>query len=161
MVERALNEGMEVWAAVRRNSSRKYLTDERIRFIELFLGLSGELTRELTAHAETEGTFDYVIHAAGATKCRKPADFFAVNAEGTVRLALKIIDTGDQRQQGRFVVICAPRVFGPACETKRRPIHESDPKVPDTAYGRSKLEAESRLAEIPGLNYVVLRPTGV
>ena len=28
-------------------------------------------------------------------------------------------------------------------------------------YGRSKLEAESRLAEIPGLNYVVLRPTGV
>lgn len=161
MVERALNEGMEVWAAVRRNSSRKFLTDERIRFIELNLGHTEELTRQLTAHAETEGTFDYVIHAAGATKCRKPADFFAVNAEGTVRLAQCLIDTGALCEQGRFVFISSLSVYGPACETKRRPIHESDPKVPDTAYGRSKLEAESRLAEIPGLNYVVLRPTGV
>lgn len=161
MVQRALNEGMEVWAAVRPSSSRKYLTDERIRFIELNLGNTEELTRQLTAHAEQQGTFDYVIHAAGATKCRKPDDFFAVNTDGTTRLAQCLIDTGALREQGRFVFVSSLSVYGPACETKRRSIRETDPKVPDTAYGRSKLKAESLLAEIHGLNYIILRPTGV
>ena len=38
LVERALEEGREVWAAVRRTSSRRFLSDPRIRFIELDLG---------------------------------------------------------------------------------------------------------------------------
>lgn len=33
--------------------------------------------------------------------------------------------------------------------------------MPNTAYGASKLQAESLLADVKGLNYVVLRPTGV
>lgn len=35
IVEEALRLGMETWAAVRSTSSRKYLTDSRIHFIEL------------------------------------------------------------------------------------------------------------------------------
>ena len=38
LVEHALEEGRAVWAAVRRTSSRRYLSDPRIRFIELDLG---------------------------------------------------------------------------------------------------------------------------
>ena len=38
IVERALALGATVWAAVRRTSSRRYLQDARIRFIELELG---------------------------------------------------------------------------------------------------------------------------
>ena len=38
---------------------------------------------------------------------------------------------------------------------------ENDTPLPNTAYGRSKLQAERYLADVPGLNYVVLRPTGV
>ena len=35
IVAEALNRGYETWAAVRKSTSRKYLTDERINFIEL------------------------------------------------------------------------------------------------------------------------------
>ena len=37
IVEEALARGMDVWAAVRPTSSRKYLADPRINFIELDL----------------------------------------------------------------------------------------------------------------------------
>ena len=64
IVSEALRRGMEVWAAVRRTSSRKYLTDPRINFIELNLDSREEMVGQLRGLS-----FDYVVHAAGATKC--------------------------------------------------------------------------------------------
>lgn len=60
IVEEALRRGMDVWAAVRKTSSRKYLTDPRINFIELDLGSQSRLVEQLTGLC-----FDYVVHAAG------------------------------------------------------------------------------------------------
>ena len=40
-------------------------------------------------------------------------------------------------------------------------ITDSDTPQPNTAYGKSKWEAEQSLADIAGLDYVILRPTGV
>ena len=71
IVEEALRRDMEVWAAVRKSSSRKYLTDERINFIELNLSSEDDLRQQLAGHE-----FDYVVHAAGATKCLHKSDFF-------------------------------------------------------------------------------------
>ena len=95
MVERALAEGMEVWAAVRPTSSRRYLTDDRIHFIELDLSDELHLQHQLEDHLKEVGgrPFDYVIHAAGATKCRRAEDFFTINAEGTACLALTLLGT--------------------------------------------------------------------
>lgn len=162
MVERALALGMETWAAVRSTSSRKYLTDKRIHFINLNLGNEKELYTQLKEHLDTEGRpFDYVIHAAGATKCRRVEDFFSINAEGTERLALSLRLTEALKADGRFVFISSLSVMGPAHEKDNQPITEHDLPVPNTAYGASKLQAESLLADVKGLNYVVLRPTGV
>lgn len=162
MVERALALGMETWAAVRTTSSRKYLTDKRIHFINLNLGNEKELYTQLKEHLDTEGrSFDYVIHAAGATKCRRAEDFFSINAEGTERLALSLRLTEALNVDGRFVFISSLSVMGPAHEKDNQPITEHDLPVPNTAYGASKLQAESLLADVKGLNYVVLRPTGV
>ncbi len=162
MVERALALGMETWAAVRPTSSRKYLTDKRIHFINLNLGNEKELYTQLKEHLDTEGRpFDYVIHAAGATKCRRAEDFFSINAEGTERLALSLRLTEALKADGRFVFISSLSVMGPAHEKDNQPITEHDLPVPNTAYGASKLQAESLLADVKGLNYVVLRPTGV
>lgn len=162
MVERALALGMETWAAVRPTSSRKYLTDKRIHFINLNLGNEKELYTQLKEHFDTEGRpFDYVIHAAGATKCRRAEDFFSINAEGTERLALSLRLTEALKADGRFVFISSLSVMGPAHEKDNQPIAEHDLPVPNTAYGASKLQAESLLADVKGLNYVVLRPTGV
>ena len=161
LVERGLEAGMNVWAALRATSSRKYLTDGRTQFIELDLGHDERLREQLKAHAEQHGPFDYVIHAAGATKCRRPEDFQKTNAEGTLRLALSLLETGALRPEGRFVFLSSLSVCGPVHEIDFEPITENDTPLPNTAYGRSKLQAERYLADVPGLNYVVLRPTGV
>lgn len=161
MVERALADGFEVWAAVRATSSRKYLQDERIRFIELHLGSDDQLRRDLEAHVAGHGPFHHVIHAAGATKCRNAADFFTVNTEGTLRLALTLLETEALVADGRFVFISSLSVCGPVHDIDYQPISLADNPVPNTAYGCSKLAAENGLREIPNLNYVVLRPTGV
>lgn len=175
LVEHALAEGFDTWAAMRRTSSRQYLTDPRTQFIELDLGNDARLQDQLRQHVAEHGAFDCVIHAAGATKAPSEAAFRKVNAEGTERLARLLLQTGALVPQGRFVFVSSLSVMGAALEAplrdaegrplqgpaRYRPVSADDEPRPNTAYGRSKLEAERRLAGIEGLNYVVLRPTGV
>lgn len=167
IVEHALAEGAETWAAVRKSSSRKYLKDSRIHFIELDLGNVALLSEQLKAFQAAEEKWDYIVHAAGATKSRNEAGFFATNCDGTQHLAATLMELGMVPE--RFVFISSLSVFGPAREERTgnelgsfySPILPTDTPCPDTAYGRSKLAAEAKLKEIPGLPYVVLRPTGV
>ncbi len=163
LVERALNEEYETWAAVRPSSSRRYLSDERIRFIELNLGNKAALCQQLEKHMQDNGGqgFDYVIHAAGATKCLHADDFYRINALGTQHLAQALLETGALKAGGRFVFLSSLSVMGAYHEKSYRPATENDFPIPNTAYGESKFQAESYLAQIEGLNYVVLRPTGV
>lgn len=168
IVERALAEGAEVWAAMRPTSSRRYLRDSRIHFIELDLNHADRLQQQLQAFLQQNGKeWDYVVHAAGATKCRHAADFFTTNTQGTENLAKALLTL--RMKPLKFVFISSLSVYGPARETAvgREPGHcyaeirETDTPCPDTAYGRSKLEAERRLAALTELPCVTLRPTGV
>ena len=83
LVEKALELGFDTWAVLRKTSSKEYLTDPRIHFIELDLGNDAVLTQQLSEHAAEHGAFDYVIHAAGATKAPNEAAFRRTNTEGT------------------------------------------------------------------------------
>lgn len=155
IVEEALKRGFETWAAVRKSSSRKYLNDSRIHFIELDLGNLDKLEKQLSGQQ-----FDYVVHAAGVTKCLHSNDFFKVNTEGTANLALAL-----RRQNTglrRFVYLSSLSVMGPVREQEpHTEITAADEACPDTAYGKSKLESEQRLEAIKGFPFIVLRPTGV
>ncbi len=163
LVERALNEEYETWAAVRPSSSRRYLGDERIHFIELDYSDRLVLCQQLEKHLQENGGqgFDYVIHAAGATKCLHADDFFRINAEGTQNFALALLSTKALKDGGRFVFISSLSIMGAIHEKTYRPATENDFPIPNTAYGESKFQAESYLSQIEGLNFVVLRPTGV
>lgn len=155
LCETALAAGHEVWAAVRPTSPRRYLQDSRLKFIELDLEHTERLGRQLEGH-----TWDATIHAAGLTKARRPEDFARVNTQGTLRLAAALHATG--ALCGRFVFVSSLSAAGAVRETEpHTDILESDTPAPLTAYGRSKLEAERGLKEIDGLDYVILRPTGV
>lgn len=145
VVEAALAEGAEVWAAVRQSSSRQWLKDPRIRFIELRLDDPDALRRALEG---TDG-FDGVVHCAGVTKVAHTEDFHRINCEGTRLLAETLVQTGTLR--GRFVFLSSLSVMGEA----------KDVPSPNSAYGRSKLAAERALAAVDGLDCIVLRPTGV
>ena len=156
IVEEALRQGMETWAAVRPSSSRKYLQDERIHFINLNLSSKEELISQLDGHE-----FDYVVHAAGATKCLHVDDFYRVNTEGTKNLADAIIAL--KMPIKRFVFISSLSIFGAIREKQPyQEITEHDTPKPNTAYGKSKLKAERYLDSLGiGFPYIILRPTGV
>lgn len=79
IVEEALKRGFDVWAGIRSSSSREYLQDSRIHFLELDFAYSDVLCAQLSAHKEANGEFDYIIHCAGATKCVDKNDFDRVN----------------------------------------------------------------------------------
>ena len=162
IVEEALRQGFETWAAVRKSSSRAFLQDERIHFIELNLSSEEELTEHLSTHQ-----FDYVVHAAGVTKCLHKEDFFRINMEGTKNLVNALVNL--QMPLTRFVFVSSLSIFGAIHEQQPyEPICESDTPQPNTAYGKSKLAAEDFLkasssrGRVEGaFPYVILRPTGV
>lgn len=170
IVEEALGRGLEVWAAVRQSSSRRYLTDPRIHFIELDLDSADDMERALGEH-----DFDYVVHAAGVTKCLDTSDFHRVNTLGTVNLVTALRRSGIRLR--KFVYISSLSSYGPVCEEQPcREIRHDDPQRPDTAYGRSKMESERSLDALLGgdgaaatagdaatapFPYVILCPTGV
>lgn len=155
IVEEALQQGYDVWAAVRRSSSREFLQDERIHFIELNLSSQQQLEEQLRSV-----TFDYVVHAAGATKCLHADDFFRINTEGTKNLVRALLAVGMPLK--RFVFISSLSIMGAIREQQPyQEIRDTDTPQPNTAYGRSKLEAERFLDGLCGFPYVILRPTGV
>ena len=164
IVEEALRRGFETWAAVRKSSSKAFLQDERIHLIELNLSSEEQLKEQLKDHQ-----FDYVVHAAGVTKCLHKDDFFRINTEGTKHLVRALMAT--QHNLQRFVYISSLSIMGAIREEQPyQEIRESDEAKPNTAYGRSKLEAEQWLSQLPRslegdggrlFPYVILRPTGV
>ena len=154
IVEEALRRGMDTWAAVRKSSSRSFLQDGRIHVIELNLSSEEQLTAQLKNHQ-----FDYVVHAAGVTKCLHREDFFRVNTEGTQHLVRALQST--QHALQRFVYISSLSIMGAIREQQPyQEIREDDKPQPNTAYGLSKLAAEQWLSE-QRIPYVILRPTGV
>ena len=154
IVEEALRRGFETWAAVRGSSSRQFLTDERIHFVELNLSSEEALRSQLQGHQ-----FDYVVHAAGVTKCLDKRDFYRINTEGTQHLVSALLAL--RMPLRRFVYISSLSIMGAIREQQPyTEICETDEARPNTAYGKSKLQAE-RWLETQPIPYIILRPTGV
>lgn len=88
-----------------------------------------------------------VVHAAGATRARRPEDFYRANARATAFLAATAREAGVRR----FVLVSSLAARGP-----------DDVNHPTSHYGRSKLEAERLLRSRAGrMAAVVLRPAAV
>ena len=164
IVEEALKRDFEVWAAVRRSSSRQFLQDGRIHLIELDLNSKERLTEQMK-----DCRFDYVVHAAGVTKCLNKADFHRINTEGTQHLVEALMAL--RMPLKRFVYLSSLSIMGAIREQQPyEEIRESDTPRPNTAYGKSKLEAEQWLEQLneelklkheEPFPYIILRPTGV
>lgn len=155
IVEEALARGMEVWAAVRSTSSRQYIRDGRVNIIELDLSAPRQLELALKGRR-----FDYVVHAAGATKALRDDTFFAVNTVGTTNIVRALEATSPSLK--RLVFISSLSVFGPVRESlPYSSIVDTDCPRPNTAYGMSKLQAERWLEGCARLPFTILRPTGV
>ncbi len=159
IVEEALKRKFGVWAGIRPTSSKKYLKNRKIHFLELDFAHPNELRAQLSGHKGTYNKFDYIIHCAGVTKCPDKNTFDYVNYLQTKYFidTLKALNMVPKQ----FIYISTLSVFGPVREKDYSPIEAGDVPMPNTAYGLSKLKAELYIQSIPGFPYVIYRPTGV
>ena len=159
IVEEALKRKFAVWAGIRSSSSKKYLRERKIHFLELDFAHPNELRAQLSGHKGTYNKFDYIVHCAGLTKCRDKKEFDLVNYLQTKYFVDTLRELNMVPKQ--FIYISTVSVFGPVHEKDYAPIKETDICTPNTAYGLSKLKAELYIQSIPGFPYVFYRPTGV
>jgi nucleoside-diphosphate-sugar epimerase len=133
--------GYEVLCGVRASSNPRWISDLDIERVPLDLrGRPEDLSRAVE-------NIDLVVHAAGITRARRTEDYYSANAEGTLRLAVAALEAGVRR----FVLISSLAARGPNGHAR-----------PASAYGRSKLEAETHLRSLAGqMEAVVLRPAAV
>lgn len=159
IVEEALKRKFGVWAGVRASSSKKYLCEQKIHFLELDFAHPNELRAQLSDYKGTYNKFDYIVHCAGVTKCKDQHEFDWVNYLQTKYFVDTLKELNMVPQQ--FIYISTLSVFGPVREKDYSPIEEGDVPAPNTVYGLSKLKAELYIQSIPGFPYVIYRPTGV
>jgi nucleoside-diphosphate-sugar epimerase len=159
LVREALERGYEVWAGVRSHSSRKYLQDKRIHFIDLRYDSEEALVEQLRGVVSATGVWHYVIHNAGVTKTLREADFHTVNVLHT-RVLIDALAAADCRPR-KFVLMSSLSSFGPVNDASSEPLRIDGARQPDSAYGKSKYEAERLLKAQTFFPYVILLPTGV
>lgn len=159
IVEKALEKGFEVFAVIRKTSSKKYLSDSRINFVELSLNDVESMTRELSLLKTEHGQFDFVIHNAGITKANHNSEYFVVNTEITKKFieSLKKVDFINNK----FIFISSLAAAGPGTTDPNDTIKIDQTPNPVTSYGKSKLEAEKFLQQTSEFPYLILRPTAV
>ena len=159
LVEEALRRGYDTWAAVRSTTSREYLKDERIHFIELDYTDQDRLEETLRDHMGEWGRWDYVVHNLGVTKSTNYLDFEQVNYGYLKALADAMRVTN--MTPDVFLLMSSLSVMGPGDEITYQPIKSNDVPLPNTYYGVSKLKAETYLQSLEGFPYTIFRCTGV
>lgn len=158
ILHEAIRSDLEVWVAVRPQSNVKKLQGLPIHIIEVDYSSVESLSNLVREHTrEHAPAWDYVIHNAGLTKTTKPKQFMQVNALLTKRL-LDALCSVPLRPE-HFLLMSSMSTYRPP-QTKDEIITELTPQQPNTAYGRSKLEAELYV-QASGLPYTILQPTGV
>ena len=159
LVEKALSLGFQTWAGVRKSSSREYLQDKDILFIDLNFGDKKNMVEQLREFKSTFGKIDYVVHNAGITKCLDPNDFDRINYQNTVNFVEALQEA--KCVPDKFLLMSSLSAFGLGDEINYTPIKLTDTPQPNTAYGISKLKAEQYLQSTTDFPYMILRPTGV
>jgi nucleoside-diphosphate-sugar epimerase len=129
---------------------------------DVFGGLPVEVARgDLRAEQgldEAARGVGLVMHVAGLIAARSPAEFRAVNAAGTLRLAAAVARASPRCR--RFVYVSSQAAAGPSPDG--RPLVEECEPRPVSHYGRSKLEGERLLPPALGrVPLAVVRPPAI
>ncbi len=154
LVEKAIEQGMQVWAGVRGSSSREFLMHPDIQFVNLDYQNVEALKQQLL-----EIRPDYIIHAAAVTKVLTFDDFLKINFQYTVTLIDAIHQSGIVLS--KFVFFSSMAAHGGSGEDYSKSAKVNETPHPDTGYGKSKLKAEQYLNSNAKFPYLIIRPTGV
>ncbi|REA63275.1 NAD(P)-dependent oxidoreductase [Dyadobacter luteus] len=164
LVKAALDEGFEVHAAVRRSSNTSELKvlgekAEENKTGKLLFVYPDFNSKEALLDLFKSSAYSHVIHAAGVTRAKETGIYNEINATYTLRLAQAALEAGFPLK--RFVFMSSLAALGPIQYNSPIPIDEYTDPRPVTSYGKSKLLAESYLAELTKLPLTTIRPTAV
>lgn len=153
---RALELGYETTAGIRPSTSRRYLDDPRLNFLEFDYSSEESIRKTLDESGET---WDYIIYNLGATKCTNFRDFNRINFECLRNFGSALRSSGKTPE--KFLYVSSLSAIGPGDEKTYAPLSEQMPPRPNTKYGLSKIKAEQWLETMSGLPWIIFRPTGV
>lgn len=150
-----VSRGMEVTAAVRQTTSRRYLDTPGLDFLVLDYDDPAQIERAVG----DSSPWDYIIYNLGATKAATFPEFNLVNYEYLRRFVEALKKTG--RVPMRFLFMSSLSALGPGDEKGYAPLTSETVPNPNTRYGLSKIKAEQYLEYQSGMPYIIFRPTGV
>lgn len=158
IVSEGIRRGYEVWAGVRASTSREFLTDSAIRFIELDFENPETLSGVLSSALPEGEKWDYVVYNLGVTKALHFMDFSRVNHDylQSFLVALKEADMVPER----LLYMSSLSVMGEGDERGYTPFTTRTIPRPNTRYGTSKLKAETCLST-SGVPSIIFRCTGI
>lgn len=158
IVAEGIRRGYEVWAGVRASTSRRFLTDPAIRFIELDFEDAGSLPKVLGGALPEGEKWDYIVYNLGATKALHFLDFSRINHDylNNFLTALKEADMVPER----LLYMSSLSVMGSGDEKGYTPFTPRSIPRPNTRYGTSKLKAETCLST-SGVPSIIFRCTGI
>lgn len=159
LVEEGLNRNYQVCAGIRKTSSREYLQDNRIRFVEFDFSSREKVVSVLETCKKNDLRFKYIVHNAGLTKVKKKEDYHNVNCRNTIHFIEALIETGMVPE--KFLFISSLAAYGPGDPDTGEPVRLADEPNPIELYGKSKLEAERYITSLKGFPWLIVRPTGV
>ena len=159
LVEEGLKRNFEVYAGIRRSSSKIYLRDPQIHFVEFDFSTLESIVETLRILKKQNIRFRYIIHNAGVTKAKKKEDYYRVNFHNTRNFieALQLTDSIPDK----FIFISSLAAYGPGDPLTMNPVMLGDVPKPIEIYGKSKLAAEKFITSIPEFPWLIIRPTGV
>jgi len=159
LVEEGLKRNFTVFAGIRKSSSRSYLQDPRIRFLEFDFSTIEKVIDTLEKCRQENIRFQYIIHNAGLTKAKKKEDFYNVNCTNTRNFIDGLISTGMVPE--KFIFVSSLAAFGPGDPVSGQPVTLNQQPKPIELYGKSKLAAEKYITQLTDFPWLIIRPTGV
>ncbi|XP_013771849.1 uncharacterized protein LOC106457008 isoform X1 [Limulus polyphemus] len=104
-----------------------------------------------SAFTDPEGEYDFVVNLAAETKSGQSDPVYK---EGIVKLSIHCAKEAAKRKVKKYVELSS----GYMHSNEKKPAKETSKLDPWTFMARFKLMVEEELANIPDLNYVILRP---
>ncbi|HJW13377.1 MAG TPA: NAD-dependent epimerase/dehydratase family protein [Thermoanaerobaculia bacterium] len=151
VVDELLRRGARVRCVLRRSSSTRWLDGKPVEIVVTPLDDAPKLAAAVAGAA-------WIVHAAGVTSARNPAEFYEANVGGTERMIRAALTVGPELR--RFLIVSSQAAAGPSRDGM--PVTEAHPPRPVSPYGESKLRAEELTLQMRDrLPVVSIRPPAV
>ena len=159
IAEEGLRRGYDVWVGVRESTSRRYLSDSRLKFVVFDYDNPDQVERVIKENAPGKHGWNNIIWNLGATKCVNFSQFNLVNFLYP-RTFVEILRRNAMAPD-KFLYVSSLSALGKGDEKNYTPLNKTTVPNPDTRYGLSKIKTETYLETLPDFPWIIFRPTGV